>query len=119
MQSFFKCYIISQGNCLTLIAGRKGFSCVCVSVRSVHYALGLTFDGPCSAVSKTKAGPDGHLMCTAIYCQSAWGKQRAAMLLQLALQRPAFMEITRTHHLETERDRISESVRMSVCVLAL
>lgn len=62
--------------------------------RSVHYACILTFDGPCSSVSKTKAGPDGHLMCTAIYCQSGRGKQRAAVLLQLLLQRSAFMEIT-------------------------
>lgn len=66
--------------------------------RSVHYASVLTFDGPCSSVSKTKAGPDGHLMCTAIYCQSGRGKQRAAVLLQLPLQRSAFMEITCMQH---------------------
>lgn len=61
--------------------------------RSVHYACVLTFDGLCSSVSKTKAGPDGHLMCTEIYCQSGRGKQRAAVLLRLPPQRSAFMEI--------------------------
>lgn len=48
--------------------------------RSVHYALGLTFDRPCSPVSKTKAGPDGHLTCTAIYCQSAWGNKDSGVI---------------------------------------
>lgn len=49
--------------------------------RSVHYVCVLTFDGPCSSVSKTKAGPDGHLMCTAIYCQSGRGKTKSSRVI--------------------------------------
>lgn len=69
--------------------GRRGWEWE----RSVHYACVLTFDGLPSSVSKTKARPDGHLMCTAIYCQSGRGKQREAVLLQLPPE-VCLMEIT-------------------------
>lgn len=90
---------------------------VCACERSVHYALGLTFDRPCSPVSKTKAGPDGHLMCTAIYCQSAWGnKEQPCYCNSLSRGPPIWKSLACTIWRGSERDRISETVWMCVLV---
>lgn len=69
---------------LTLIKGRVDFNCMCEKERSVPSALGVTFDSPFSPVSTTKAKPDGHLMYTAIYCQSTWGNKEQHVTADLS-----------------------------------
>lgn len=87
--------------------------------RSVHYAWGLTFDGPCSPVSKTKAGPDGHLMCSAIYCQSAQGNKEQPCYCSSLSRGPPLWKSLCMYHLERERDRKSESVWTCACCVLL
>lgn len=93
---------------------------MCVRDRegSVHYVLGLTFDSPCSSVSKTKTGSDGHLMCAAIYCQSARGnKEQACYCSSPSRGPPLWKSLTRTA--TRGRDGISEGVKRWpwVCIL--